>query len=60
MYCKLFEIIAAVTRGMFTEDIARILCNILLDIVEHTDEEFADSLLSIVASNDRFDIDHLV
>ena len=36
---------------------AAVLCNLMLDLVEQTDEDFADEMVGIVMGNDRFDLD---
>ena len=54
------EIITAVKRFLYdhdVEDAAMFLCNIMLDLVEMTDEDFADEIVSVVVGNERFDLD---
>lgn len=54
------EMIEAVNRFLYAygiEDTAMVLCNIMLDLVEMTDEDFADEIISVVMSNERFDLD---
>jgi hypothetical protein len=36
---------------------ASVLCNLMLDLVEQTDEDFADELVGVVMENSRFDLD---
>lgn len=36
---------------------AAVLCNLMLDLVEQTDEDFADEMVCIVMENARFDLD---
>lgn len=54
------EIIVAVKRFLYNhepEDAAMLLCNIMLDLVEMTDEDFADEIVSVVMANERFDLE---
>ena len=54
------EIIAAVKRFLYdheVEDTAMLLCNIMLDLVEMTDENFAMDVVAVVMGNERFDFD---
>lgn len=36
---------------------AAVLCNLMLDLVEQTDEDFADKMVGVVMENARFDLD---
>lgn len=36
---------------------AAVLCNLMLDLVEQTDEDFADEMVGVVMENARFDLD---
>ena len=54
------EIITAVKRFLYdheVEDAAMFLCNLMLDLVEMTDEDFAMDVVSVVMGNERFDLD---
>ena len=54
------EIIAAVKGYLYdheVEDAAMLLCNIMLDLVEMTDEDFAMDVIDVVMSNERFDLE---
>ena len=54
------EIIAAVKRFLYdheVEDAAAFLCNLMLDLVEMTDEDFAMDVVSVVMGNERFDLE---
>ena len=51
------EIIKAVKRflvGHEIEDAAMLLCNLLLELLEATDEDFAMEVVSAVMGNERF------
>lgn len=54
------EIITAVERFLYehdVEDAAMVLCNLMLDLVEMTDEDFAMNVVAVVMANERFDLD---
>ena len=54
------EIIKAIRRYLIDheiEDAAMLLCNLLLELIEQTDEEFAMEVVSAVMGNERFDLD---
>lgn len=54
------EIIRAVRRFLIDhepEDAAMLLCNLMLELLEHTDEDFAMDVVSVVMANERFDLD---
>ena len=56
----MYEIIEAVNRFLYDhepEDAAMLLCNLMLEIVEQTDEDFAMEVVSAVMGNERFDLD---
>lgn len=57
MYDEMIQAIKKFTSGHTVEDTAMVLCNIMLDLVEMTDEEFADEIVSVVMGNERFDLD---
>ena len=57
MYMKMIDAIKEFTSGHTVEDTVMTLCNIMLDLVELTDEEFAMEVVSVVMGNDRFDLD---
>ena len=54
------DIIKAIRKYLIDheiEDAAMLLCNLLLELVEQTDEEFAMEVVSAVMGNERFDLD---
>ena len=54
------DIIKAIRKYLIDheiEDAAMLLCNLLLELVEQTDEEFAMEVVSVVMGNERFDLD---
>ena len=55
------EIIRAVNRYLIdheAEDAAMLLCNLLLELLEATeDEEFVDEVIAAVMGNERFELD---
>ena len=54
------DIITAVKRFLIDhdpEDAAMLLCNLMLELVEQTDEDFAMEVVSVVMGNERFDLD---
>lgn len=57
MYFEMINAINRFTAGHTVEDTAMVLCNIMLDLVEMTDEDFADEIVSCVMANERFDLD---
>ena len=57
MYMEMIDAIKKFTSGHTVEDTAMVLCNIMLDLVEMTDEEFAMEVVSVVMGNERFDLD---
>lgn len=57
MYIEMIDAIKKFTDGHTVEDTVMTLCNIMLDLVETTDEEFADEVVSVVMGNERFDLE---
>ena len=57
MYMEMIDAIKKFTSGHTVEDTAMVLCNIMLDLLESTDEEFAMEVVSVVMGNERFDLD---
>ena len=57
MYYEMIDAINKFTSGHTVEDTAMVLCNIMLDLVELTDEDFAMEVISVVVGNERFDLD---
>ena len=57
MYIELIDAIKNFTSGHTVEDTVMTLCNIMLDLVETTDEEFANEVVSVVMENERFDLE---
>ncbi len=57
MYMEMIDAIKKFTTGHTVEDTAMVLCNIMLDLLEMTDEEFAMEVVSVVMGNERFDLD---
>lgn len=57
MYYEMINAINRFTSGHTVEDTVMVLCNIMLDLVEMTDEDFAMEVVDVVMSNDRFDLD---
>ena len=57
MYDEMIQAIKKFTSGHTVEDTAMVLCNIMLDLVEMTDEDFADQIVFVVMGNERFDLD---
>ena len=57
MYIEMIDAIKKFTSGHTVEDTAMVLCNIMLDLVEMTDEDFANEIVSVVMDNERFDLD---
>jgi hypothetical protein len=57
MYYEMIDAINKFTSGHTVEDTAMVLCNIMLDLVELTDEDFAMEVVSVVMGNERFDLD---
>lgn len=57
MYYEMIDAIKEFTSGHTVEDTAMVLCNIMLDLVELTDEDFAMEIVSAVMGNERFDLD---
>ena len=56
MYFELIDAIKTFTSGHTVEDTVMTLCNIMLDLVEITDEDFAMEVVSVVMGNERFDL----
>ena len=54
---KMIDAIKEFTSGHTVEDTVMTLCNIMLDLVELTDEDFAMEVISVVAGNERFDLE---
>ena len=57
MYHEMINAINRLTSGHTVEDTVMVLCNIMLDLVGITDEDFAMEVFDVVMSNDRFDLD---
>lgn len=57
MYYEKIDAIKKFTSGHTVEDTVMTLCNIMLDLVEMTDEDFAMDVVSVVMGNERFDLD---
>ena len=57
MYNEMIQAINKFTSGHTVEDTAMVLCNIMLDLVEMTDEDFANQIVYVVMGNERFDLD---
>ena len=57
MYYEMIDAIKEFTSGHTVEDTAMVLCNIMLDLVEMTDEDFAMEIVSVVMDNERFGLD---
>lgn len=57
MYTEMIDAIKKFTSGHTVEDTVMTLCNIMLDLVEMTDEDFAMEVVSVVTSNERFDLE---
>lgn len=57
MYYEMIDAIKKFTSGHTVEDTVMTLCNIMLDLVEMTDEDFAMDVVSVVMGNERFDLD---
>lgn len=57
MYYEIIDAINKFTSDYTVEDAAMVLCNIMLDLVELTDEDFAMKVVSVVMGNERFDLD---
>lgn len=57
MYYEMINAINKFTSGHTVEDTVMALCNIMLDLVEMTDEDFAMEVVDVVMSNDRFGLD---
>ena len=54
------EMIVAVKRFLYdheVEDAIMFLCNLMLDLVEMTDEDFAMDVVAVVMGNERFILD---
>lgn len=56
MYYEMINAINRFTSGHTVEDTVMVLCNIMLDLVELTDEDFAMEVVGVVMGNDRFDV----
>lgn len=57
MYMEMIEAIKKFTNGHTVEDTVMTLCNIMLDLVELTDEDFAMDVISVVMGNERFELE---
>ena len=57
MYIEMVDAIKKFTSGHSVEDTVMCLCNIMLDLVELTDEDFAMEVIGVVMENGRFDLD---
>lgn len=57
MYMEMIDAIKKFTAGHTVEDTVMTLCNIMLDLVEMTDEDFAMEVVSVVMGNERFDLE---
>lgn len=57
MYNDLIQAIRTFTNGHSVEDTVMCMCNLMLDLVELTEEDFAMEVVSVVMGNERFDLD---
>ena len=57
MYIEMIDAIKKFTSGHTVEDTAKTLCNIMLDLLEMTDEDFTMEVVSVVMGNERFDLE---
>ena len=57
MYNEMIDAIKKFTSGHTVEDTVMTLCNIMLDLVELTDEDFAMEVVGVVMGNERFDLE---
>ena len=57
MYYEMINAINKFTSGHTVEDTVMVLCNIMLDLMEMTDEDFAMEVVDVVMNNERFDLD---
>ena len=57
MYDEMIDAIKKFTSGHTVEDTVMTLCNIMLDLVEMTDEDLAMDIVSVVMGNERFELD---
>lgn len=57
MYMEMIEAIKKFTNGHTVEDTVMTLCNIMLDLVELTDEDFAMDVVSVVMGNERYELE---
>ena len=57
MYMEMIDAIKKFTSGHTVEDTVMVLCNIMLDLVEMTDEDFSMEVVGVVMGNERFDLD---
>lgn len=57
MYNEMIDAIKKFTTGHTVEDTVMTLCNIMLDLVELTDEDFAMDVVSVVMGNERFELE---
>ena len=57
MYFEMIDAIKKFTSGHSVEDTVMVLCNIMLDLAELTDEDFAMDVVSVVMNNERFELD---
>lgn len=57
MYYEFVQSIRNFANAHTLEDTVMCLCNLMLDLVESTDEDFAMEVVGVVQCNDRFDLD---
>jgi hypothetical protein len=57
MYFEMINAVKKFTSGHTVEDAVMTLCNIMLDLVELTDEDFAMEVVGVVMENGRFDLE---
>jgi hypothetical protein len=57
MYNEMIDAIKKFTSGHTVEDTVMTLCNIMLDLVELTDEDFAMDVVGVVMGNERFEVE---
>ena len=57
MYNEMIDAIKKFTSGHTVEDTVMTLCNIMLDLVELTDEDFAMDVVGVVMGNERFELE---
>lgn len=57
MYNEMIDAIKKFKSGHTVEDTVMTLCNIMLDLVELTDEDFAMDVVGVVMGNERFELE---